>query len=107
MAVRTKVRSKRPTLPFVAPEEHYATKADVADLKTELKTDIANLATKMANLRTELKTDIANLATKMANLRTELKTDIARLYGQLAGVKLFLSFNTALLLAILVKLFLS
>ncbi len=89
MAVRTKVRSKRPALPFVAPEEHYATKADVADLKTELKTDIANLAT------------------KIANLRTELKTDIARLYGQLAGVKLFLSFNTALLLAIMVKLFLS
>ncbi len=46
MAVRTKVRAgvrpKRPALPFVAPEEHYATKADVADLKTELKSDIAN-----------------------------------------------------------------
>ncbi len=91
MAVRTKVRSKRPALPFVAPEEHYATKANVADLKTELKTDIANL-------KTELKTDIANL-------KTELKTDIARLYGQLAGMRLFLGFNTALLLAIMVKLF--
>ncbi len=57
MAVRTKVRAgvrpKRPALPFIAPEEHYATKADVADLKTELKGDIANL-------RTELKSDIAN-----------------------------------------------
>ncbi len=82
MAVRTKVRSgvrpKRPALPFVAPEEHYATKEDTAKIET-----------------------------KIANLRTELKTDIARLEGKLAGMKLFLGFNTALLLAIMAKLFLS
>ncbi len=64
MAVRPKVRAgtrpKRPALPFVEPELHYATKADVSDLKTKLKTDIAKLETKIANLRTELKSDIAN-----------------------------------------------
>ncbi len=81
MAVRTKVRAgtrpKRPPLPFVAPELHYATKEDtakietkIAQLRTELKTDIAKLETKIANLRTELKSDIVNL-------RTELKSDIA------------------------------
>ncbi len=70
MAVRTKVRAgvrpKRPALPFVAPELHYATKEDTAKIET-----------KIAQLRTELKTDIAKLETKIANLRTELKSDIA------------------------------
>ncbi len=53
MAVRTKVRAgvrpKRPALPFVAPELHYATKEDTAKIET-----------KIAQLRTELKSDIAN-----------------------------------------------
>ncbi len=78
MAVRTKVRagvrSKRPALPFVAPEEHYATKEDTAKIET-----------KIANLRTELKGDIANL-------RTELKGDIANSKAQIimwvAGLQL-------------------
>ncbi len=78
MVARTKVRAgtrpKRPALPFIAPEEHYATKADVADLKTELKTDIANLGT-------ELKGDIANL-------RTELKDTKAQIIMWVTGLQL-------------------
>ncbi len=60
MPIRTRVRAgtrpKRPPLPFVAPEEHYATKEDTAKIETK----IAQLETKIANLRTELKSDIAN-----------------------------------------------
>ena len=56
--------------------EHVATKAEVADLKTELKTDIADLKTELktdvANLKTELKTDIAKLETKLADLKTDM-----------------------------------
>ncbi len=48
---KTRVRAKRAALPFVAPEEHYATKTDVADLKTELKTDIANLRTELKDTK--------------------------------------------------------
>ncbi len=99
MAVRTKVRagvrSKRPALPFVAPEEHYATKEDtakietkIANLRTELKTDITKLETKIANLRTELKTDITKLETKIANLRTELKDTKAQIIIWVAGLQL-------------------
>ena len=50
-----------------------ATKADISDLRTELKTEIGNL-------RTELKTEIGDLRTELkteiADLRTELKTEI-------------------------------
>ncbi len=103
MAVRTKVRAgvrpKRTTLPFVEPELHYATKADVSDLKTELKTDIAKietkiaqLETKIANLRTELKGDIANLRTELkgdiGNLRTEVKDSKAQIIMWVAGLQL-------------------
>ncbi len=81
MAVRTKVRagarSKRPALPFVAPEEHYATKEDTAKIET-----------KIANLRTELKTDITKLETKIANLRTELKDTKAQIIMWVAGLQL-------------------
>lgn len=52
-------------------------RAEISDLRTELKQDIADL-------RTELKKDMANvraettdLRTEMANLRTELKQDIS------------------------------
>ncbi len=65
MAARTKVRAgtrpKRPALPFIAPEEHYATKADVADLKTELKTDIANLRTELKDTKAQIIMWVAGL----------------------------------------------
>ncbi len=92
MAVRTKaragVRPKRPALPFVEPEEHYATKEDTAKIETK----IAQLETKIANLRTELKGDIANLRTELkgdiANLRTELKDTKAQIIMWVAGLQL-------------------
>ncbi|MBF0450595.1 MAG: DUF1640 domain-containing protein [Candidatus Magnetomorum sp.] len=68
-----------------------ATKADISDLRGEVKEDIANLRGELkadiANLRGELKADIANLRGELKedinNLRGELKEDIANLRGEL------------------------
>jgi len=71
-----------------------ATRADLTELRTELKGDIADLRAEMAelraelkgdiaDLRAELKGDIADLRAEMADLRTELKGDIASAQRQL------------------------
>jgi septal ring factor EnvC (AmiA/AmiB activator) len=56
---------------------HLATKADLAELRTEMKADYASL-------RTETKEGDASLKAEMADLKTELKSDIARLEVALA-----------------------
>ena len=48
----------------------FATKADLADLRTDLKSE-------MVGLRTELKSEMADLKSEMAGLRTELKSEMA------------------------------
>jgi chromosome segregation ATPase len=66
---------------------HLATKADLAEVRTELKADHASLRTALtadhASLRTEMKSDYASLRTELkadyAELKTDLKSDIARL----------------------------
>jgi hypothetical protein len=85
---------------------HLATKADLAELRTEMKADYASLRTEMkaenaglrgemadlrtetkagyASLRTETKEGDASLKAEMADLKTELKSDIARLEVALA-----------------------
>ncbi len=50
MAVKSKARAKRGTLPFVAPELHYATKADIADVRT----DVAKLETKIIDVKSDM-----------------------------------------------------
>ena len=44
--------------------------------KEDLAVGFGALRTEMADLRTELKTDMAGLRTEMADLRTELKTEM-------------------------------
>ena len=60
--------------------EVFATKAEISDLRGEIKTDMTSLRgelkTEMAGLRGEIKTD-------MASLRGELKTEMAELRGEL------------------------
>jgi uncharacterized protein YpuA (DUF1002 family) len=68
-----------------------ATKADVNQVKTELKGDISNVRTELkkdiANVRTELKQDISNVRTELkqdiSNVRTELKKDISGVVGEI------------------------
>ena len=66
--------------------EHVATKADLADLKTELKADIATLETKLADLKTELKADIATLETKLETGLTQLQVRLMTWTTALAGI---------------------
>ena len=58
-----------------------ATKIDVSDLKTELKSDISELKVNISELKTELKGDISNLKDDMSNLKNDvsnLKTELIR-----------------------------
>jgi ribosomal protein L29 len=63
-----------------ADSSDFATKADIAEVKTEI-----------ADLRTELKTEIADLRTELkaeiADLRTETKADNARLRNDMVELK--------------------
>ena len=71
-----------------------ATKADLTQLKTELKGDVAELRAELkadiAELRTELKADIAELKTDIAGLRAEvrgeLNTHLRWIVGTIIGV---------------------
>ncbi|CAN5880897.1 hypothetical protein BH23ACT5_BH23ACT5_19780 [soil metagenome] len=79
------------TLMSYLPDDQPATRADLTQTRTELKTDMKELRSElksdMAELRSELKTDIAELRTELktdiAELRTEIKTDIGDLRGEL------------------------
>jgi phage host-nuclease inhibitor protein Gam len=81
----------------VLSSELGATRADIAELRTEMAELRAELKTEMAELRAELKTEIAGLraATKdeIAQLRTELYRLVAGqtivLVGIMAALKLF------------------
>jgi hypothetical protein len=73
---------------LVATLPHLATKADLAELRTEMKADYAGLRTETkadhASLRTEMKADYTDLKADYADLKTELKADIARIEVALA-----------------------
>ena len=68
-----------------------ATKADLSDLRAELREEIANLRT--------------ILGAEIADVRTELRTEVEALRGDLKAlngkVNLLLAFNTPLLLVVL------
>ena len=65
--------------------DEVATKSDLSELKSDLRTEMAGLRTElhteMAGLRTELRTDMAglksDLRTEMAELRSDLHTEMA------------------------------
>ena len=74
---------------------NYATKSDIAEVKTsiaelrtELKVEIAGDRTELkgdiAGLRTELKSEIAEVRNEIAGVRTELKDEIGRVW---TGIK--------------------
>ena len=53
------------------PEGQAATKTDLAELRTELKTDLGELRTDFEKLRTEVKTDLGTMRTDVEKLRTD------------------------------------
>ncbi|HZU91892.1 MAG TPA: hypothetical protein VE993_21750 [Stellaceae bacterium] len=63
------------------------TKAELIDLRSETRTEFANMRREMIELRTETKAEIAELRTEtkaeIAELRTETKAEIAELRMEL------------------------
>lgn len=66
--------------------EHLATKADISDLKAELKTDISDSRAELKADVSELKTDVSDLRTENTHMATkadlaELRADMERLHS--------------------------
>ena len=76
----------------IAHVNDVATKTDIAELRTELKSEIVQSE---ANLRTELKAEIAQSET---NIRAELKTEIAILKTEL--IKWMVVFPSIIIIAV-------
>ena len=74
--------------------EHFATKADIADVKAELKANIAEA-------KAELKADIANVKTDVRELRSELRAMETRLLLRLGGLLIASAGATAAILRFL------
>ena len=80
--------------------DHLASKADVAKVETQIADLRAELKGDIAGLRTELKGNIAKVETQIADLRAELKGDIAGLRTEMyrinaGSVKWLVSFMAA------------
>ena len=77
--------------------QHLATKEDIAELKVE-----------MAELRSELRTEMAELRTEMAELRSEVRTEIAQLRTEMhrgiwvVGFSIIGTFLTAIVVGVVV-----
>jgi len=70
---------------------NYATKSDIAEVKTSIAELRTELKVEIAGIRTEGKVEIAGVRTEIAGLRTELKDEIAgvrtELKGEIAAVR--------------------
>ncbi len=62
-----------------------ATKADLAEVKAELKADIAEVRTELTEVKAELKADIAEVKADTALVRTELAEVKANLEKAIQG----------------------
>ncbi len=63
--------------------EHLSSKEALADFRTEVKTEFANVRTELADFKTEVKTEFANVRAEFANVRAE----IANIYTAIANAK--------------------
>ncbi len=69
--------------------EELATKADLFQLGSELRTEITEVRTElraeMAQLRTELQAEIAEVRAEITETRTELRSEMAELRAEMKG----------------------
>lgn len=60
-------------------QENVATKTDMAELRSELKSGIAELKSEMAELKSELKSEMAEIRSDVAQVNSELPKIVAEL----------------------------
>ena len=65
--------------------ETLATKSDLAAVRTELKSDIADVKSDVAAFGSSLKSDVASLKSDVAGFGSSLKSDVAGLKSDVAG----------------------
>ena len=83
-------------------------RTEIAELRAEMRTEIAEVRTDIAELRAEMRTEIAEVRTEMAELRMEVRTDIAameaRLVREITGMQRWIiGIGITLVIAILVQ----
>lgn len=66
---------------------HVRLTADVAELRRELRGEVAEVRGDMAELRREVRGDVARVRGDMAELRTELRGDMAEVRGDMAELR--------------------
>jgi dsDNA-specific endonuclease/ATPase MutS2 len=66
-------------------KNNFATKEDLANLRTEVVAIRGELKSEMSSLRGELKAEISNLRTEVFGIRGELKSEIASLRSDLTS----------------------
>jgi chromosome segregation ATPase len=72
-----------------------ATKADLAEAKAELKSDVAVVKADLAEVKAELKSDVAAVRADLAEVKAELKSDVAVVKADLAEAKAELKSDVA------------
>ncbi|HET8929212.1 MAG TPA: hypothetical protein VFN21_01010 [Acidimicrobiales bacterium] len=68
-------------------EVNTVVRSECDKLRTELKSDMAELRTEIGGIRTELKSDIGGLRSETGGIRTELKSDIGGLRSEIDGLR--------------------
>ena len=67
--------------------ENIATRADLGEVKTELKADVAAVRAELGEVKTELKADVAAVRAELGEVKTELKADVAAVRVDLAEME--------------------
>ena len=81
--------------------EHVATKADLADFKTEVKAETAEIKTDIAEFKAESRAESAELKASMADLKSEMMTELTwRMFGMAVGMVVAISAATGIAIAV-------
>ena len=83
---------------------NVATKADLAEVKAELKSDMAAVKTDLAEVKAELKSDMAAVRADLAEVKSDIAEVEARLYRHLWAMAAGIVGLTVSLTVALVKL---